>query len=165
MRKRTSAPLIALLSIALLASSAVSGPKRSEDDQGEDHGGHGHKTFSRERGELYCPVRALVYGGLIIPAGRCYVISVFRDRRGEFLAFVPEDEHIPPGQHVRLDTPAGPKLKGRMFLVPIRATAVVVPVDAVTLVPVRIEDYGPRLAIVLVGSAAPNVTVVFNVHL
>jgi hypothetical protein len=81
------------------------------------------------------------------------------------LAFVPPDAHIPPGQLVRLNTPAGPKLKGRMFLVPIQTAVVLVPVNTVTLVATRIEDTGPRLAITLVGVPAPNVTVIFSAHL
>jgi hypothetical protein len=106
-----------------------------------------------------------VYGNIIIPARRCYVISVLRDDRRTFLAFVPPDAHIPPGQLVRLNTPAGPKLKGRMFLVPIQPAVVLVPVNTVTLVATRIEDTGPRLAITLVGVPAPNLTVIFSVYL
>jgi hypothetical protein len=33
------------------------------------------------------------------------------------------------------------------------------------LVATRIEDYGPRLAIVLVGTPSPNLTVVLSVQL
>ena len=76
-----------------------------------------------------------------------------RDDRRTFLAFVPPDAHIPPGQLVRLNTPAGPKPKGRMFLVPIQTAVVLVPVNTVTLVATRIEDIGARLAITLVGAA------------
>jgi hypothetical protein len=163
MRKATSVLLIALLSAVMLLSHAAAGPKRSDDDEGDGPRGHGHKTYARARGELFCPAAALAYGRIIIPAGRCYALSVLRDVRGVYLAFVPQDAHIPPGQLVRLNTPAGPKLKGRMFLVPIRAAVVAVPVDTVALVPVRIDDFGPRLSIALVGTLAPNVTVVFNV--
>lgn len=108
--------------------------------------------------------RSLVYGNTIIPARRCFVLSVLRDNRGTFLASVPPDAHIPPGQLVRLNTPAGPKLKGRMFLVPIQTPVVLVPPNTVTLVATRIEDVGPRLSIVLLGTPVPNLTVVFSVQ-
>jgi len=91
------------------------------------------------------------------------VLSVLRNGGGTFLAFVPPDTKIPPGQLVRLNTPAGAKLKGRLFLVPIRPTVALVPLDTVTLVATRIEDFGPRLAITLVGTPAPHLTVVFDV--
>jgi hypothetical protein len=92
------------------------------------------------------------------------MISVLRDTRGTFLAFAPEDTHIPPGQLVRLNTPAGPKLKGRLFLVPIRTTAVVVPVNTVTLVATQIQDSGAHLSITIVGMPVPNLVVIFNVQ-
>ncbi|HET9000417.1 MAG TPA: hypothetical protein VFP86_12290 [bacterium] len=161
MRRRMHALCSALVLVFFLTSGAGAGPKWSTDD-------HHGKSFARERGELFCPaapLAPLVRGGIIIPAGRCYVLSVLRDDRGTYLAFVPPDAHIPPGQLVRLNTPAGPKLKGRMFLVPIQAAAVLVPVNTVTLVATRIEDTGPRLAITLVGTPVPNLTVIFSVQL
>ena len=145
-----------------LTSPAGAGPKWSPGGVDEGNNGHHGKVFKRNRGELFCPSSALVYGNLLIPARRCYVLSVLRDDRGTFLAFVPPDVHIPPGQLVRLNTPAGPKLKGHMFLVPVQTPVVLVPVNTVTLIDTRIEDFGPKLAVVLVGTAVPNLTVVFN---
>ena len=161
MHRRIRALWPAMVLVFVLTSGAGAGPKGSTDD-------HHGKSFTRNRGELFCPaapLAPLVRGGIIIPAGRCYVLSVLRDDRGTFLAFAPPDAHIPPGQLVRLNTPAGPKLKGRMFLVPIQAAAVLVPVNTVTLVATHIEDTGPRLAITLVGMPVPNVTVIFSVQL
>ncbi len=116
------------------------------------------------RGELFCPSAALVFGNTVILAGRCYTLFILRDGRGSFLAFAAPDARIPPGQVVRLTTPAGAKLKGRIFyLVPISAAAVWLPLDAVTLVAVRVEDFGPRVAIVLADR--PSVSVIFTVRL
>jgi hypothetical protein len=57
-------------------------------------------------------------------------------------------------------------MRGRLFyLVPIHTTTVLVPVNTMTLVAVRAEDYGPRVSVVLVGVPVPNVTVVFDVRL
>jgi hypothetical protein len=123
------------------------------------------KVLKRDRGQAFCPAGTLVYGKVLIPAGRCYVLSIVRNGGGTFLAFVPQDAKIPPGQLVRLNTPAGPKLKGRIFLVPIQSSVALVPVNTATLVATQIEDFGPRLAIVLVGTPSPNLTIVFSVSL
>jgi len=72
---------------------------------------------------------------------------------------------MPPGQLVRLNTPAGPKLKGRLFLVPIHTYAAIVPVNTVTLVATQIQDSGPHLSITVVGMPVPNLVVVFNVQM
>lgn len=118
------------------------------------------------KGEAFCPAAALVIGNVVITSGRCYTIYVLRDTRGTFLAFVAPSVGIPPGQIVRLSTPAGAKLQGRIFyLVPIRPSAVIVPMNSVTLVGFRTEDFGPRLTLTLVGVAAPNIIVAFQVRL
>lgn len=125
------------------------------------------KVKMYDRGEGFCPSAALVYGSVIIQSGRCYTLFVLREGSGTFLAFGPPGPPmIPPGQLVRLSTPAGAKVKGRIFyLVPIQTTAVLVPANTITLVGVRVDDFGPRLGIVLVGVPAPNVVVIFNVRL
>ncbi len=72
---------------------------------------------------------------------------VLREQRGTFFAFAAADARIPPGQIVRLSTPAGAKLKGRIFyLVPIR-TVTTLPLNSMTLVAVRVEDFGPRCTV------------------
>jgi hypothetical protein len=89
-----------------------------------------------------------------------------RDSRGTFLAFASPEARIPHGQLVRLNTPAGPKLKGRIFfLVPIQTAVVLVPVNTITLVATRIEDFGPRVSIILIGTPVPNLTVIFSAKL
>lgn len=119
-----------------------------------------------ERGELFCPSSTLVFDDVIIQRGRCFVLSLLREPHGTFLAFAAPDAEIPRGQLVRLTTPAGIRLRERIFfLVPIRPSVVLVPVNTITLVPVRIEDFGTRVAIILIGTPRPNVTVIFNVRL
>jgi hypothetical protein len=63
--------------------------------------------------------------------------------------------HIPPGP-VWLDTPAGPKLKRRLFLVPLATEIAIVPVNSIALVPARIDDSETQLTIVVLKTAAPN---------
>lgn len=153
-----------LLSIVLtttlaLAATAAPGPK--------DYSGAKIKPVKIKhvrQGEFYCPPGVLVLGNVVIQSGRCYTLFVLRDLSGTYLAF--GQPGIPPGQLVRLNTPAGAKVRGRIFyLVPIHATAVLVPVNTITLVAVRAEDFGPRVSVVLVGVPVPNVTVVFSVRL
>ena len=117
-------------------------------------------------GELFCPSSVLVSSNIVIATGRCYLVYVLRDSRGTFLAFAAPNAKIPPGQIVRLSTPAGAKVKGRIFyLVPIQTTAVIVPMNSIILVAVKAEDFGPKLSLTIVGTPTPNLTVVFNVRL
>lgn len=119
---------------------------------------------SRNAGEAFCPSVGLVYGGVVVPPRRCYLLAVLRDTRRMFLAFAPEDAHIPPGQLVRLDTPAGPKLRGRMFLVPIPTYSFLAPENTVRLVATHIEDTGTHLSITVVGTPIPNLMIVFDLQ-
>jgi len=155
---------VAAVALALvLASSAVvtAGPAKS------DKAPKPLKVKVHAQGELFCPAAALVVGNVVIASGRCYLVFVLRDTRGTFLAFAAPDAKIPPGQLVRLSTPAGAKLKGRIFyLVPIRTTAAVVPVNSMTLVAFKTEDYGSSLTMVLsTGTATSRLAVVFQVRL
>jgi hypothetical protein len=91
---------------------------------------------------------------------------VTRESRGTFLAFLAPGAKIPPGQLVRLNTPAGAKLKGRIFyLVPIQPSVVILPVNNVMLVATRVEDYGSRMSLTVIGTPAPNLTAIFTVRL
>ncbi len=155
--------LLAVITVLALTTLSVAGP---------GPGGPGPrrkplKVKVYNQGEGFCPSAALVYGSVIIQPGRCYTLFVLREASGTFLAFGPPGPPmIPPGQLVRLSTPAGAKVRGRIFyLVPIRTTAVLVPVNTITLVGIRAEDFGPQMSLVLVGVPAPNVVVVFNVRL
>lgn len=121
------------------------------------------KTYTQ--GQVFCPWVGLVFGGVFIQAGRCYQVLVLYDSRGAFLAFAAPEAKIPPGQLVRLNTPAGAKTKGRIFyFVPIRTTAVVIPAGTISPVGFRVEDLGSRLTITVIGNPAPNLIVVFTVR-
>jgi hypothetical protein len=93
-------------------------------------------------------------GNVVIPVG-CYLLSVLRDKWATFLAFAPPEAGISQGRLVRPDTPAGLGLKGRLFLIPLSTTAVLVPLDTLTLVAVQIEYLGAQIAITLTDLAAP----------
>lgn len=78
---------------------------------------------------------------------------MLRDHRGAFLAFFEPTVILPTSQVVFLGSPQGLRFRERiLFLVPIQTTAqiiAVVPVNTVQLVPVIIEDSGPRVVIIL----------------
>ncbi len=152
---------LAVLAVSILTTATLGGP-----------GGHGPKggrppsVKVLRQGEAFCPSAVLVFHNVAIQPGRCYVLLVQRTVQGTFLVFAAPDARIPPGQLVRLNTPAGAKLRGRIFyVVPIQTTAVIVPVNTITVVAARIEDYGPQVSIVLVGTPVPNLAVVFTVRL
>jgi hypothetical protein len=154
MTQRMRVACVALALTLFVAGAGQAGP-----------GGGRHKEEVVEQGRTFCPSSPLVYGNIVVQPGRCYALALLRDSRGTFLAFTEPGIRIPPGQLVRLNTPAGAKLKGRIFyLVPIRATAVFVPVNAIELVPVRVDDFGPQISFTVVNTPTPNLTVVFSVR-
>jgi len=149
---------ILLILIVALTSVAAAGPAKPKPAKPL-------KVRLHAQGELFCPAAALVFGNIVISASRCYVVFVLRDSGGTFLAFAAPDARIPPGQLVRLNTPAGAKLRGRIFyLVPLQTTAVLAPMNSVLLVAFRTEDFGSSLTIILTSGAAQNVSVVFGVR-
>jgi hypothetical protein len=156
MRETRFLALAAALVLALTtASPAAAGP-----------GGAHQKIQLVQPGHVFCPATPLIRGNVVIPSGRCYSLGILRDTRGTFLVFAEPGMSIPPGQLVRLTTPAGAKLRGRIFfLVPIQTTTVLVPVNTIEVVPVRVEDLGPRVSITVVSTPSPNVTIIFNAQL
>lgn len=159
MRALKLATTVLLLVFAITAVAAA-GPGKPPA------AGRPAKVKAYAQGQVFCPTSALVVGNIVIQPGRCYVVYVLRDVRGTFLAFAPPGAFIPPGQLVRLNTPAGAKLKGRIFyLVPVSTTATVIPMNSVTLVTFRTEDFGPRLTITLTSPSMPNLSVTFQVKL
>ncbi|HVH32071.1 MAG TPA: hypothetical protein VNA31_10500 [bacterium] len=123
------------------------------------------RTVTYEPGQQFCPSQVLLAGKVVVQPGRCYALFVLRDNRGTFLAFASPEAKIPPGQLVRLTTPAGAKLRGHIFyLVPIVSTVAIVPIGTVTSITVRSEDEGPRLSLTIIGTPSPNLTVIFTVR-
>lgn len=113
--------------------------------------------------QVYCPRTVLTFGGIVIRGDRCYTLLVLRDARGIFLAFADPGVKIPPGQLVRLRTPAGAKVKGRIFyLVPLRVSPAVIALDAVVPATARVQRSGTQVTIVIT-SLGPGVSVVFRI--
>lgn len=144
---------MALLAVAVAVPAVWAGPKF-------------RRVKHYRAGEVFCASHALVAidSGVLIRE-RCYVVGIVRNSRGTFLAFLDPGVWIPPGQVVRLSTPAGAKLRGRIFyLVPVQAV-VAVPMDTLVVVPMRVEDEGSRLTVILSGPSQLTLTVVFSVRL
>ena len=144
-----------IVGLAVLPAGAGPGPKAGDSP--------GPKGVVHPAGQVYCTNTPLISGGVLIPRG-CYMLSVLRNPSGTFLAFVLPSAHVPPGQLVRLNTPAGPKRMGRMFLVPISPTAVLVPMNTLTLVTTQITPIGPQININLIGLPGTVPVVVFLPH-
>jgi hypothetical protein len=152
---------LAVLVVLVLTTAALGGPGGLGPK-----GGKPPAVTTPKKGQRFCPSSALVFGNIVIQPGRCYVLLTLHNSQGTFLAFAAPDTRIPPGQVVRMNTPAGAKLRGRIFyLVPIHTNVELVPVNTVTVVATRIEDSGPQLSITVVDTPVPNLTVIFNVRL
>lgn len=131
-----------------------------------------------KEGQVYCTASALVMGPTVIEAGRCYLLALYRDARGSFLAFINAAVLISPGQVIRLDTPSGRRLRDQIaFLVPLQAAgltpAAATAGDTLQLVAVREEhrhEAGEadtpraRTVLVLAGLPAPELSATFVVR-
>lgn len=152
MRQTWHAALAVVVLTLVLVALAQAGPRWARE-----------REVVVPQGRVFCPSTVLVRGNIVIQPGRCFNLAIVRNIQGTFLAFTEPEIGIPPGQLVRLSTPAGAKLRGRIFfLVPLQTTAVFVPVNTIVLVPVRVEDFGPRVSITVINTPSPNLTVIFN---
>ncbi|MGH2374831.1 MAG: hypothetical protein ACRDIC_15365 [bacterium] len=108
-------------------------------------------------GDAYCFDSAIVRGTVVVATGRCYTFYLVRNASGAFLAFGPPGPPmIPPGQLVRMNTPAGAKTKGRLFyLVPAPVPVTVIPVDTIVYVPVRVTAPEPGRVIIVATPPPP----------
>ncbi len=152
----------ALALVLLIALSAFgAGLPRTAAGEPADKKAAERAAERAEKAATYCPRVTLVFGGIAIQAGRCYVLYLIRDVRGLFLVFAAPGAKIPPGQIVRLNTPAGAKVKGRIFYwVPVQGRASP-PVNSVLITTVRVQELGPRIVISL-GSGGTTVSVTFE---
>ena len=133
------------------------------------------KAKAYKEGQVYCTAGALVMGPVVIQGGRCYLLGVYRDTRGTFLAFINPAVLVTPGQLIRLDSSAGHRLRAQIvYLVPIHMSGLVVapiPVNTIQLVAIREEhrhddddDGDPRsdrTVLVIAGMPTPELSVTF----
>ncbi|MDQ7840345.1 MAG: hypothetical protein RDU83_04870 [bacterium] len=114
----------------------------------------------RRQGDAYCFDRPMSLGNVVIAGGRCYTFYLLRNSGGSFLAFGPPGPRmIPPGQLVRMGTPAGAKLKGRLFYtVPLPRPVTTIPVGAIRFANVRIVPEQGRIVIYIPGITAGGST-------
>lgn len=136
------------------------------------------------KGQVYCPSRALVVGNVVVPSGRCYILAVVRDGRGTFLAFLHPRAKV-PDHPVRLDSGEGRKIQAQIvYLVPVQAGLAVVTIPLNTIQLVRIQERHEhddedddddeqdadgkikteKVVLVITGVPVPNLTVTFVVR-
>lgn len=114
----------------------------------------------RRQGDAYCFDRPMSLGNVVVAGGRCYTFYLVRTSGGSFLGFGPPGPPmIPPGQIVRMGTPAGAKLKGRMFYtVPLPRPLTGIPVGSIRFINVRIAWESGRIVIYIPGITAGGST-------
>lgn len=141
--------------LVLTPLAAVAGPYKPDKPKPE-------KAMKKlikvsRKGDAYCFDSAIVRGNVVIPTGRCYTFYMVRNTGGTFLAFGPPGPPmIPPGQLVRMNTPAGAKVKGRLFyLVPAPVPVTVIPMNTVVYVPARVTAPKPG-RVVIVATPPPS---------
>lgn len=102
------------------------------------------------QGASYCFNRVLVFGPITVNTG-CYSFYMLGTSSGTFLGFAPFGTALfPPGQIVRLGTPAGAKVRGTLFyLVPITVGNVRIPVDTIQATIVKVNTAGNRVVFTL----------------
>jgi len=137
---------------------------------------HHEGAKAYKEGQVYCTAGALVMGPVVIQGGRCYLLGVYRDTRGTFLAFINPAVLVTPGQLIRLDSSAGHRLRAQIvYLVPIHLSGLVVapiPVNTIQLVAIREEHRhededddddrrGERTVLVIAGLPTPELSVTF----
>lgn len=122
------------------------------------------KTVSA--GQTYCPSRTIVNNKIAIRHGACYTLFVMRDAKRTYLVFAAKDAKLAPGQVVRVSTPAGAAVvKKAKYKIPIKASGEVVPAGSIRVVGARVEDFGTRVAIMVLGTPVSSLQVMFSVRL
>jgi hypothetical protein len=138
--------------------------------------GGGHARVSEyEEGRAYCPRRPIAIGRVIVPAGRCYTLAVFRNEHGAYLAFLDPAVRLHRQEAERLGSWEGRRAWNQiLFLVPIPRDARIglIPMNTIQLIRLREEDEDegqPRagrsaLVVVVPAPTVPTVsaTFVFN---
>jgi hypothetical protein len=142
---RTLAAALGTVALAASLASAAPGPKPPVKPEQMGRPGAAPVKVTRQ-GDAFCFDRPIAYGTVIVPGGKCYTTYLVRTGGGAFLGFGPPGPPmIPPGQLVRMHTPAGQKTKGRLFLVPIPVSMIRIPVETIRYVPVQIVPTGNLL--------------------
>jgi hypothetical protein len=110
------------------------------------------------KGEAYCFDAPIVHGNVVVATGRCYTFYVMRTSNQSFLGFGPPGPPmIPPGQLVRMNTPAGAKTKGRLFyVVPLSRPVTSVPVGTIQYVPVVVVPQPNQIVIRVPVTGSPS---------
>lgn len=162
---RLALPLIVLLILPLLSPAWA-----RADGKDDKHG----RVSEYAEGNAYCPRRPMGIGNVIVPAGRCYTLAVFRNERGAYLAFLDPAVRLHKHKAERLAGWEGRRAWNQiLFLVPIPngARVALIPMNTIQLIRLREEDADededqPRarrsaLVVVVPASTMPNISATF----
>lgn len=144
----------ALVAVWLLASAAIAAAEPQARPEPPDVIGRPKAKEVRRKGDAYCFNRTMSLGGVVVAGGRCYTFYLLRTSGGSFLGFGPPGPPmIPPGQLVRIGTPAGAKLNGRLFYtVPLPRPLTGIPVGTIRFTNVRTVWESGRVVIYVPGT-------------
>ena len=101
------------------------------------------------QGQTYCPSRTIVNNKIAVKHGACYTLFVMRDAKKTYLAFGPKDAKLG---------------KRMLYRIPIKAGADIVPVNSVRIVGAKVEDFGTRVSLTILGTPSENLLVMFSVR-
>jgi len=162
---RLALPLVVLLALPLF--SVAWARADGKDDK--------HRRISEyAEGNAYCPRRPIVIGTVVVPAGRCYALAVFRNERGAYLAFLDPTVRLHKHEAQGLAGWEGRRAWNQiLFLVPIPRDVKValIPMNTIQFIRLREEDADededqPRarrstLVVVVPASTMPTVSATF----
>src|SRR5579859_3990794 len=130
-----------------------------------------------DEGRAYCPRRPITIGHVIVPAGRCYTLAVFRNEHGAYLAFLDPAVRLHRQEAEGLGSWEGRRAWNQiLFLVPIPrdARTALIPMNTIQLIRLREEDENddegrPRagrsaLVVVVPAPAVPTVSATFVIN-
>ena len=162
---RLALPLIVLLTLPLLSPAWA-----RADGKGDKH----RRISEYAEGNAYCPRRAIAIGNVVVPAGRCYMLAVFRNGRGAYLAFLNPAVRLHRREAEGLAGWEGRRAWNQiLFLVPIPSGAKIalIPMNTIQLIRLREEDEDDdddrpvagrsALVVVVPASTMPSVSATF----
>lgn len=128
--------------------------------------GQAPKVKTVGAGQTYCPARTIVNNKIAVSHTTCYTLFVMRDARRTYLAFAARDAKLGVGQTLRMDSTAGAALVKKVrYRIAIKPSGELVPVGSIRVVGARVEDYGTRVVVTLLGTPVENVSVMFSVRM
>lgn len=165
---RIALPLVALLTLPLLSPAWARADGKNDKPI---------RVSEYAEGRAYCPRRPMTIGHVIVPAGRCYTLAVFRNEHGAYLAFLDPAVRLHRQEAERLGSWEGRRAWNQiLFLVaiPRNERIALIPMNTIQLIRLREEDADddedqPRagrsaLVVIVPVPAVPTVSATFVIN-